>query len=275
MIKTYTPDSRLTEEEKEICILLRSLKMTSMAEEFEHQVLVPNSCIGRSSTERLLDLVRAETDARHTRKVNRLMNRSMIRYPEATFDNSIYDPARALDTALIEELQKCRWISEGKNLLITGPSSSGKTWLCSALCVAAMNQLMSVYYIKANRLMLMIEQNRDDTEKTIEFHDRFCSYDLLVIDDFGLMEMDIARCLGLFELIDEREGRKSLMIISQRSVKNWYSAFESSTYADACLSRITDPHRCYRLEMNGQDMRKWQPPAPQKKDSAAAEEEKK
>ena len=80
-------------------------------------------------------------------------------------------------------------------------------------------------------------------------------FDVLAIDDFGLMELDLDKCRDLFEVIDGRDGRKSTIIISQLPVRSWFDLFKESTFADACLSRITDRRHCYRLEMNGISMR--------------------
>ena len=79
-------------------------------------------------------------------------------------------------------------------------------------------------------------------------------YDLLVIDDFGLMDLNMEKCRNLFEVFESRDSRKSTMIISQVPVIKWWDMFSDSTYADACLSRITC--QAYRIECNGRDMRK-------------------
>lgn len=79
--------------------------------------------------------------------------------------------------------------------------------------------------------------------------------DLLVIDDFGLMDLDLDKCRDLFEVLDTRDGRKSTVVISQFPVSTWFDMFADNTYADACLTRITDKHHTYRLEMNGINMR--------------------
>ena len=76
-----------------------------------------------------------------------------------------------------------------------------------------------------------------------------------MIDDFGLMELDLGKCRDLFEVIDGRAGRRSTIIVSQFPVKSWFYLFREHTYADACLVRITDKRHCYRLEMNGISMR--------------------
>ena len=79
------------------------------------------------------------------------------------------------------------------------------------------------------------------------------SYDLLVIDDFGLMDLNMDKCRDLFEIIESRDGRKATIIISQIPVAKWYQLFGDNTYADACLSRMTS--RAYRLEFPGRDRR--------------------
>ncbi len=79
--------------------------------------------------------------------------------------------------------------------------------------------------------------------------------DLLVIDDFGLMELDLAKCRDLFELIDGRKSRQSTIIVSQFPVQNWHGMFTNATYAEAYLSRFTDEKHSYQLEMNSRSMR--------------------
>ena len=83
--------------------------------------------------------------------------------------------------------------------------------------------------------------------------DELSKIDLLIIDDFGLMELDLNKCRNLFEVIDSREGRKSIIVVSQFPVSAWYSMFSNSTYADACLDRLV--HNSYRVEFNGRNMR--------------------
>lgn len=87
----------------------------------------------------------------------------------------------------------------------------------------------------------------------LDYVNQLAGFDLLIIDDFGLMEMDLDKCRDLFEVIDSRESRKSTMFVSQLPVKAWYELFADSTYADACLDRMV--HKAYRLELNGRNMR--------------------
>ena len=119
---------------------------------------------------------------------------------------------------------------------------------------AAMKQSKSVKYIKANTLMSEMEQARIKSTN-LDYLNKLTKLDLLVIDDFGLMDLDLDKCRDLFEVLDTRDGRKSTVVISQFPVSTWFDMFADNTYADACLTRITDKHHTYRLEMNGINMR--------------------
>ena len=105
----------------------------------------------------------------------------------------------------------------------------------------------------ANRLLQESEKARDEG-RAYDYTNEMAAYDLLVIDDFGLMDLDMDKCLALFEIIETRDSHKSTMIVSQLPVIKLWDLFGDNTYADACLSRIT--HKAYRLEFNGRDMRK-------------------
>ena len=128
----------------------------------------------------------------------------------------------------------------------------GKSYLANALCISAIKKFYHVRYIKASAVIHELERTEISKyfEETLN---QFGSYDVLAIDDFGLMELDIDKCRNLFELIDSREGRKPAIIISQLPVSSWYDLFKDSTYADASMDRLV--HKAYRIEMNGKNMR--------------------
>lgn len=248
-MSTTTPDSI----EIIACERLRQLKMSGMADAFEKQLNDPNADL-TSFEERFASIVEQEWKLRYDKKFNRLLKLARLRYPSADIDDTINDPARKLDATSIMKLSEGHWIDEGKNLLITGMTSSGKTYLCNALCISALRQMKTVRYVRANTLMLELEQARLKTEY-LEYVGAIAKLDLLAIDDFGLMELDLDKCRDLFEVIDGRDGRRSTIIVSQFPVKTWFDLFKEHTYADACLARITDKRHCYRLEMNGISMR--------------------
>jgi len=227
------------------------MKLSGMAEAFEEQVMNPNSDLQGFYT-RFENIVNNEWELRFNKKLTRFMKKASLKYPLADFDETIYHPDRMLDTASIERLSKCHWIEESRNLIITGATGTGKSYLSNALCVAALKQFKATRYIRANTLMSELEQARIKSTY-LEYMNQIAKLDLLVIDDFGLMDLDLDKCRDLFEVIDSRDVRKSTMFVSQLPVKAWYELFADSTYADACLDRMI--HKAYRLELKGRNMR--------------------
>jgi len=250
--KNYTYNNSLSKEENTLLDRLYKLKLSHMAEELERQLQDPNTALESFDT-RISSIINYEWDQRQTKKFNQLKTKATLKYPDADFDRSLYEPDRRLDTHTIELLQKCDWIDEPKNLLITGGAGAGKTHIANALCITALHQLRSVKYIRANRLLQESEKARDEG-RAYDYTNEMAAFDLLVIDDFGLMDLDMDKCLALFEVIEARDCSKSTVIVSQLPVIKWWDLFGDNTYADACLSRMT--HKAYRLECNGRDMRK-------------------
>ncbi len=112
--------------------------------------------------------------------------------------------------------------------------------------------MRTVKYIRANYLLQEAEHARLESAY-YEYSNKMAAYDLLVIDDFGLMDLDMSKCRDLFEIIESRDCRKATVIISQIPIANWYMLFGENTYADACLSRMTS--KAYRLDFPGRDRR--------------------
>lgn len=250
--KEYIYNKSLSKEENLLLDRLYKLRLSHMAEALERQFLNPNMEL-EGFLPRISSIINYEWDQRQTKKFNKLKTKATLKYPDADFDQSLYEPDRMLDTHTIELLQKGDWIDGSRNLLITGGAGAGKTHVANALCVAALHQMRTVKYIRANRLLQECEKARDEG-RAYDYTNEMYAYDLLVIDDFGLMDLDIDKCLALFEIVESMDSRKTTVIISQLPVLKWWDLFGDNTYADACLSRMT--HKAYRLEFNGRDMRK-------------------
>lgn len=245
----------LSTEDYELCMKLKNMRFSGMAEALEDLLANPNADLipFREKVQRLVD---AEWTLRYNKKLNRFIKKATLKYPAADFDETIYDPERMLDTQIIEQLTTCQWINQGKNLIITGKTSSGKSYLANALCICALREFKSVKYIKASQLINELAK----AEKTDGYQDllnEMASYDLLAVDDFGLMNLDINKCRNLFEVFDSRDPHKSTLVISQIPVSSWYDMFQEHTYAEACLARLLSD--AYRLEMNGKNMRNISP----------------
>jgi len=251
-IKNYPYNEKLTTEENLLLDRLYKLKMTSMAMTLEKQLMDPNAEL-EPFLPRVTEIINAEWNQRHDNKFNKLKRQATLKYPNADLDDSIYEPDRQLDTHAIELLAKCDWIDTPRNLLITGVAGAGKTHIANALCISALHQLRTVRYMRATPLINEGVASSAAGEEAA-YINKMASYDLLVVDDFGLMNLDLDRCRILFEILETRDSRKATMIVSQIPVAKWWELFRDNTYADACLSRMV--HRAHRLEFNGRDMRK-------------------
>ena len=248
-------EKQLTIEDYEICNKLKSMRFSGMAEALEEVFRNPNADL-LPFREIINKIVDAEWDLRYTKKLNRFLKKATLKYPGADFDDSIYDPSRMLDTRVIEELAKCEWIEHGRNLIVTGQTSSGKTYLSNALCICALRRFKTVKYIKASQLINELAK-AEKFDNYQELVNEYAGYDLLAVDDFGLMHLDINQCRNLFEVFDSRDPYKSILVISQFPVSSWYDMFQEHTYAEACLARLLND--AYRLEMNGKNMRNIEP----------------
>lgn len=248
----------LSAEDYALCSKLKSMKFSGMAEALEDILADPNADL-IPFREKVCRLVDAEWDLRYNKKLHRYIKKATLKYPHADLDETIYDPERLLDARAIERLAKCEWIEQGKNLMVTGKTGSGKSYLANALAISALRQFKTAKYCKASHLI--DELNRAEAMDCYrEALAQLVSYDLLVIDDFGLMQLDLNKCRNLFEVLECRDPGKSTMVVSQFPVKSWYDLFQEHTYADACLNRMLN--NAYRLEMNGKNMRNLNPVTP-------------
>ena len=245
----------LSLEDYELCSKLKNMRFSGMAEALESILSDPNEDL-IPFREKVQQLVDAEWNLRYNKKLNRFIKKATLKYPAAAFDETIYDPQRMLDANVIEELAKCKWIEHGKNLIITGKTGSGKSYLANAFCICALRQFKTARYIKASQLINELAK-AEMLNTYQELINQISSYDLLVVDDFGLMNLDVNKCRNLFEVFDSRDPHKSTMVISQFPVSTWYDLFQEHTYAEACLTRLLN--ESYRLEMNGKNMRNMEP----------------
>ena len=243
--------TKLNVDEMVLCDRLRKMKFSAMAKKLEEifsDPLSPN----RTFLECATDLVNSEWDQRAEKKYRRLLSKANLKFPDAAFDEKIYKPERKIDIALVERLSSCEWIREGKVLLITGLTGTGKSHLACAFANAASRKNLTVYFCAAE-IFLAKAELAEREKRQLEFIDEMASYDLLIIDDFGLMNLDVEKCTRLFTVLNVREKKKATIVTSQCPVSGWYQMFSERTHADACLDRLSKGS--FRIPLEGPSLR--------------------
>ncbi|MGF1586947.1 MAG: IS21-like element helper ATPase IstB [Bacteroidales bacterium] len=196
-------------------------------------------------------LVQAEWDERFNRRFQRLIKSAKFRY-QANMEQIDYIAKRNLDKVQMLRLSSCEWINRKQNLLITGSTGLGKSFLSSALGYQACQQGYKVYYRNCSKLFDELKIAKADGSYIKELN-RIEKVDVLILDDFGLKPLDNNQRLMLLELLEDRHGKRSTIITSQLPVKSWYEVIGEPTIADAILDRLV--HSSHRIEMDGETLR--------------------
>ena len=230
---------------------LNSMKLRAMEQEYRRQVELPASA-ALPFDERLAMLVDAEWLAKANNRLQRFLREANLREPSASLENINFDTKRNLNKANIVRLADCAWIKEGRNLIVTGATGTGKTFLISAFGNAACRKNLKVRSYKVNRLLTDLAIGRGDGSYNKLLND-LKKPDLLVLDDFGMAPLDPSACRDLLEVVDDRHGRKAIAISAQLPVANWHSVFEDATIADAVLDRLVN--NAHRVELKGPSLR--------------------
>lgn len=211
----------------------------------------------RRSTELTLSeglslLLQAESDERDEKRFERLKQNAGFRY-QASIEEINMVATRGLDKGLITTLATGEYIKKGDPILISGATGCGKSFLSSALGHQACAQGYKVLYFNLQKLLLKTKMAR--LEGTLhKLMDRISKTDLLIVDDFGLVNLDQQQRLDLMEIIEDRHAKASTIIASQLPVASWYDVIGEDTIADAILDRLI--HGSYRIELKGESLRK-------------------
>jgi len=205
-----------------------------------------------SLSEGLELLLQAEEQDRGNKRFERLQKNARFRY-QASIEEIQYDTSRGIDKSLITALAMGDYLSKGESVLITGSTGCGKSFLASALGHQACAQGFKVVYYNIQKILLKAKMSRVEGSILI-FFDNIAKADLLILDDFGLINLDKQQQLDLMELIEDRHGRASTIIASQLPVSDWYDVIGEQTIADAILDRLV--HVSYRIELKGESLRK-------------------
>jgi len=231
---------------------MKTLRLHGMHRAFS-QSLEPQS--QKYTADELIEfLIQSESDDRSNRRINRLTQNARFRYT-ASIEDVQYDESRNIDKNMIYRLSECQYITEAKNIIITGSTGVGKSYLASALGYQACSLGFKVMYFNTYKLFTKLKISKADGTYLKEVN-KIAKQDLLILDDFGLKTLDSNDRQYLMELIEDRHGRKSTLIASQLPVDNWHDIIAENTIADAILDRIV--HHAFRLDLRGDSMRKKQ-----------------
>jgi DNA replication protein DnaC len=197
-------------------------------------------------------LIQSEWEDRETRKLQRRLHSARFRY-QASIEEINYQHNRNLDKNQMLRFSDCSFISRSENILITGPTGVGKSYIASAIGNQACLKGYKVVYHNLQKLFSILKISKADGSYVKEI-DRIGKQDLLILDDFGLQPLDTNNRLILLEIIEDRHGKKSTIISSQLPSAEWYDVIGESTIADAILDRLLNSS--HKIELKGESMRK-------------------
>lgn len=230
---------------------MRRMKLYGMQRGFK-MALENQSLSLLTADELVAHLVAQEWDDRQNRSVERTVKNARFRYP-AQIENVLFEDERGIDKNLVYRLAESNYIKTAENLIITGSTGTGKSYLASALGHQACLRGYKVYYTSTSRLLSQLKMAKADGSALKELI-RLERVELLILDDFGIQPFDHQSRMLLMDIIEDRHGKKSTIFTSQLPVSMWYEIIGDNTIADAILDRVA--HDAHRIELQGESMRK-------------------
>jgi DNA replication protein DnaC len=231
--------------------ILRKLRLQGLADAYLRQLQDPQ-INELTFEERFGLLVDHQWTERKNRQVTKLLRDARLKI-QASPEDIDYEAPRQLDRSLIRQLLSGSWLTSHHNLLVTGPTGAGKTFMVCALATAACRQGFQVRYYRMSRLFQdILLAKGDGTYRKLATH--LTKVDLLILDDWGLAPLGTAESRELLDILDDRVSLHATCLASQLPITLWHQHFADPTLADAILDRLI--HRAYRLDIQGDSMRK-------------------
>jgi len=232
---------------------MKELRLLGMQKAFE-ACLQTSEYAHLTADELLTTLVEAEYDFRQTIRIKAAIQRAKFRYP-ASIEEINFSQNRNLNKNNFKRLVDCSYIEKNENVIITGLTGVGKSYLASALGYRACIMGYKVRYYNMSKLFSTLKMSKADNSYLKEIN-RIEKQDVLILDDFGLHPIDPTTQMALLEIIEDRHGKSSTIIASQVPVNKWHELLGEQTIADAIMDRII--HTSNRIELQGESMRKKQ-----------------
>ena len=197
--------------------------------------------------EMLSNLVESECSERASRSLTTRISQARLRYP-ATFEQIKFEGSRKANRTLLLRLGNDEWIQKHENIIITGKTGVGKSFIACALGHRACINERKVMYFSTSKLFAALEQAKADRTH-IRLINRLRMQDLIILDDWGIEPIVGESRLRLFEILEDRYGGGSTIIVSQVPVENWHALIKDTTLADAICDRLL--HNAHQLKLDG------------------------
>jgi len=197
-------------------------------------------------------IIDAEFDDKNNRKIARAIKNAKFHY-KASIENIIYDELRNIDRVKLLRLAECEFINKKENILITGSTGAGKSYIATAIAYQACIEGYKVKYYNMTKLFSILKMAKADGSYLKELS-KIARQQLIILDDFGLQPLDNQNRIALLEIIEDRNNKGSVIVTSQVPVKAWYETIGEKTIADAILDRLI--HGAHRIELTGESMRR-------------------
>lgn len=235
---------------------LRELRLTGMLAAWHEQQTKPEYA-RLGFDERLGLLVDAEWLHRHNRRIGRHLKAAKLKLAGACLEELESSDERGLDMTLIRQLATCRWVGEHHNIVLTGATGVGKTFLACGLAQHAIRKGFRALYRRVSRLLDELALARADGSYARALT-RFARADVLVLDDWGMTPLNADSRRDLNEVLEDRWGERSTIVTSQIPVELWHDQIGDPTTADAICDRLLS--KCHRIVLKGPSRRREMSP---------------